>query len=205
MPTSQRFRLLDLPREVRDMIYHATLCNWSVHGPFHHRLAENPDRKIQLESMAHNIEPNILLANKMIYQEAKQVLLKGNLFIHINMVAKNLTLISGAFVRSQVPVVATGHDKVALFKDLVVMKHWINFPEDPSSSTKVELDVILLHEDLPHFCVGLALADVHSRHFAGQSRHMITMLNPFTTTLSPEFLNIMNQVRAPTSLWQVFI
>lgn len=144
--------------------------------------------------MARNIEPNILRANRTIYQEAKQVLLKGSLFVHINIVAKNPTLISGAFVRSQVPVVATGHDKVALFKDLVVMKHCINFPEDPSSSTKAEIDVILLHEDLPRFCVGLALVDIHSRRFAGQSRHMITILNPFATTLSPNYLNIMNQV-----------
>lgn len=194
MPIIEPFRLLDLPREVRDAIYYQILCDWPTQGPFRHSLTNTPDQDLQLEVMARKIEPNILRANRVIYHEAKQILLKGNKFVHIKMIAKNPILLSGAFLRSRVPVVAAGKDNAALFKDLVVMKHSINFPKDPSSSPKVRVDAILLHQDLRSFCQGLALVDVHSRRFAGQSRHSISILNPFATTSIPYYLNPKNQV-----------
>lgn len=197
MSTSEPFRLLDLPQEVRDKIYHGMLCDWPERDLSQHAMGNN--NIIQFAPMRRDISPNVLLANKQIYQEAKQILLKGNLFIHIRMSVKDWSVLHHIFdiaKRPNIPVVAVGNDHVILFKDLVVMTCYIKFPRDPGlDEWNVWVDLILLHRDLGTFCEEVDRVNLSLRHRAAEPEYLITMYNPFNTTLSPDFLNSTNQVR----------
>lgn len=195
--TDKPFRLLYLPREIRDMIYHAALCDWGVQGPIRHGLTD--DRKdIQLQVMTNKVETNILLTSKQVYEEAKQVFLKGNQFVQIRMRAKDPSLIAGAFVFTQIAIVALGRENVSRFKDLVVMKHTIDFPGEEAtlqmSRPEFEVDIIIMKRDLWAFADRMALVDTYTRRSSGHSKHEITIFNPFMKTPSPKFLNVTNLV-----------
>lgn len=194
VPISKPFRLMDLPREVRDGIYGGVLCDWRTGAAFGHILV---DGKVRFAPMRHSIETNILLANKQIYQEAKLVLLKGNQFVLIKTVVNDRSIIPALFIPSQVPVVAAGRDCAAVFKGHVVMTHFIDFSK---TSTALQLlrridriDLVLLHGDLPQFCKALPVLDMLGS-YSVQSKHQVTVHNPFAETLSPDFLSRKNQV-----------
>lgn len=198
MPSSEPFRLLGLPREVRDLIYDEMLCDWPESG----EPPPNPasDGNIQVAVMAPRIEPNILLANEQIHQEAKQAMLKGNHFIHIAMIVRDASIIKAIFLlpRHNIPVVASGRDRATLFKEIVVMTHNIDYPDITTGSpSAIRFDAILLRRDLKLFCNILAGADVFARYDCGHSHHKITIHNPFAKTLTPDFLNPKNQVWVP--------
>lgn len=203
MSISEPFRLLDLPREVRDKIYHGMLCDWPERGVYQYTMLCGED-ELEFASMRRRIVPNILLANKQVYQEAKQVLLKGNLFIHIRLVVRDgfdIPTIFDPADPDHVPVVAVGYDCVALFKDLVVMTHFVDCVKCLTGLQEFgnnQIDFIILHRDLEKFCKKLHLIDLH--HYILPD-HNATMHNPFSKTLSPEFLNRKNQVRCLTALW----
>lgn len=192
--TDEAFRLLYLPRGIRDMIYHEILCDWGVQGPFRHELTDD-QHETRLQVMTNKIETNILLVSKQVHEEAKQVFLKSNQFIHISMSARSPGLIAGAFLRSsKLAIVASGRENVARFKDLVVMKHEIGFPGDERQVRQHEIDIIMLRRDLSTFVKGFAFVDINSRRHVGHSRHEINIFNPFVKTPSPKFLNVKNLV-----------
>lgn len=207
MPPSEPFRLLDLPREIRDTVYRAMLCDWGFFTAFGHTLVNG---NVVFDPMRRDIEPNILLANKQIYQEAKLVLLKGNQFVHIRMDVRNGNIMPAIFIRNNVPVVAVSRvtaNRVApwrrfarrdcgdVFKDLVVMTYSVDFAlQTRTHSEEVDrIDVILLHGHLQQFCRAVALLDV-SGPYSTHTKHKVTIHNPFAKTLSPDFLNYKNQV-----------
>lgn len=192
MPVNEPFRLLDLPREVRDGIYYGMLCDWRQVDTRGQTLL---DGRVRFAPMHLRIETNILLANKQIYQEAKLVLLKGNQFVHIRMVVRDRYTIRELFFPSHIPLVAVGRDCGAVFKDLVVMKHFIEFAKDSASLLyhMCRFDVIVLHRDLPQFCKAVTMLDMLG-NYSVQSKHQVTIHNPFVKTLSPDFLNSKNQV-----------
>lgn len=211
MPPSEPFRLLDLPREIRDNIYHGMLCDFGSLTAFGHTLVNGC---VVFDPMRRDIEPNILLANKQIYQEAKLVLLKQNQFVHIRMDLRNGNILPAIFVRYNVPVVAMSRvaaNRVAarrrparrdcgdVFKDLVVMTYSVDFALQPRTfSQEVDrIDVILLHRELQEFCRAVALLDI-SGPYSSYTKHKVTIHNPFAKTLSPDFLNYKNQVCVPT-------
>lgn len=82
-PTTTWFKLLQLPREIRDMIYEYTLCFAGALAP----LAPSPD----LHS-ADYTDPNpaisLLRANKQIWEEASLCLLKTNTWRVANLVCR---------------------------------------------------------------------------------------------------------------------
>lgn len=194
MPVSEQpFRLLDLPREVRDGIYHGMLCDWRQVAMSGQTLL---DGRVWFAPMHLRIETNILLANKQIYQEAKLVLLKGNQFVHIRMALRDRSRNWDLFLLpSKVPLVAVGRDCRSVFKDLVVMTHFIEFAKTSTGllDRKSRFDAILLHRDLPQFCEAVTLLD-ESASYSVQSKHHVTIHDPFANTLSPDFLNHKNQV-----------
>lgn len=192
MPSIEPFRLLDLPREVRDDIYHGMLCSWQEVGIGNVQAGGT----VHLNPMRRKISPNILLANKQIYQEAKQVLLKANQFVHIEMVIKDSFTIQAIFSSSKVPIVAVGGLDVSRFRDLVVMTYSVDFAKDTRARVqKVDrIDIIILHRDLDPFCEGLVRLDTFTRPYAGQAKHQVAIHDPFASTLSPDFLNYKNQV-----------
>lgn len=199
-PPSKSFKLLDLPREIRDTIYGAMLCDWRK-GPDHNLVRGY----VEFDPIRSEIEPNILLANRQIYQEAKLVLLKENQFVHIRMDVPNSEVIPAIFALYNVPVVSTkrgflgrGSAKPGcayIFKDLVVMTHHVEFAKDPRIRFRRydRLDVILLHRDLQQFCKALAFLDIKGP-YSSHSKHLVIIHNPFAKTLSPDFVNYKNQV-----------
>lgn len=215
MPPSKSFKLLDLPREIRDMIYRGMLCDWQKGALGHIQVSGD----VRFDPMGDDIEPNILLANKQIYQEAKLVLLKENELVHISMDVSNRDVISALFVRYNVPVVSAkralwrqpqgsaklvlwGHPRGSvkpgcadIFKDLVVMTYFVQFAKDPRARFKTweRFDVILLRRDLQQFCKAVAFLDILGP-YSSYSKHLVIMHNPFAKTLSPDFLNYRNQV-----------
>lgn len=191
-PISEPFRLLDLPREVRDDIYRGMLCDWRKGALLGHIVV---DGIVRFAPMRRRIEPNILLANKQIYQEAKLVLLQENQFVLIRMFVRDHSIISILFTHSKVPVVAAGRDCAAVFKDHVVMTHFIELSLNPPrpSGRADRVDLILLHRDLPQFCKAVTLLDMLGK-YSVQSKHQVTIHDPFAKTLSPDFLNRKNQV-----------
>lgn len=194
----QHFRLLDLPREVRDAIYHEMLCDWPKDAtPGHTRVRVRGTVRIAL--MRRRIMPNILLANKQIYQEAKVALLKGNQFVLVKMIVRDRHVESSLLIPSNVPVVAWYRRFTHRFEDLVVMTHFISFDKDRRvhSNERRTLEFILLHRDLQQFCKALSLVNV-TRPWAVQDRHEIYIHNPFAGTIRPGFLSIKNQVFFPT-------
>lgn len=201
VPIPQHFRLLDLPREVRDAIYHEMLCDWPKDAtPGHTRVRVRGTIRYAL--MRHRIMPNILLANKQVYQEAKVVLLKGNQFVLVRMNVRDLHVESSLLVPSNVPVVAWYRRFTRRFEDLVVMTHFISFDNDnrlvrTNHWQRRTLEFILLHRDLQQFCKALSLVNV-TRPWAAQSRHEIFIRNPFSGTIRPGFHSIKNQVCVPT-------
>lgn len=198
MPISEPFRLLDLPREVRDEIYGGILCDWQKGAALGHHVSLQG--RVQFARMCRRIEPNILLANKQIYQEAKLVLLQANQFVLVKIGVRNRSLIKALFLPSQVPVVTARRDCAAAFKDHVVMTHFIDFHlvdffnnSNAHFQRVGQTNLILLHRDLPQFCKAVAQFDMMGRCFV-QSKHQVTIHNPFAQTSSPDFLNHKNQV-----------
>ncbi|KAI7781010.1 hypothetical protein LA080_015353 [Diaporthe eres] len=198
MPISEPFRLLDLPREVRDEIYRGVLCDWQKDAALGHVLVQG---RVQFARMRRRIEPNILLANKQIYQETKLVLLQENQFVCVRIGVRGRSIIKALFLPSQVPVVTARRNCAAVFKDHLVMTHFIDFHlVDFFNNSNAhfrrigQTDLILLHRDLPQFCKEVARFDMMGRYFV-QSKHQVTIHNPFAETLSPDFLNRKNQER----------
>lgn len=215
IPSSKSFKLLDLPREIRDLIYRAMLCDWKKGAIGHIQVSGD----VRFDPLRDDIEPNILLANKQIYQEAKLVLLKDNQFVHISMDVSHRDVLSDIFVQYNVPVVSAkracwrraqgsvmpdlgGYTRGSLkpgcadiFKNLVVMTYYVQFCKDPRARLKKwdRFDFILLRRDLQHFCKAVAFLDILGP-YSTYSKHLVIMRNPFAETLSPDFLNYKNQV-----------
>ncbi|KAL1872694.1 hypothetical protein Daus18300_004240 [Diaporthe australafricana] len=191
MATDAPFRLLDLPRELRDAIYKQVLCDWPEWGALRN---ENQRATIpkKFAVMDHTIQTAILLANRQVYQEAKRAMIVGNQFVHITMKVSDVTTINGIFVPLQVPVVATSPKRCDRFKEIAVMSHHIStFIGDPFQ----KYDAIILRRDLDHFCKALYLVDGVTPHLAAGSKHEITIHDPFAKTLIPDYLNRKNQER----------
>ncbi len=183
MPTDA-FRFVDLPPEIQDRVYRIILCTWPPPQSTYdekRQLAVVPD---QLAYIHHKIDIGILLTNHKISCDAVDVLTKGNLFIRV--------VTRGVHVRSlmmskQVPIVAEGVSVVDAFKGYV-MSHSIemlDYEIFPSCH------MMILHRDLDLFCQAVAGCSI--TNFSTQSKHCVTIHNPFATTSMPNYLDLQNQ------------
>ncbi|CAJ2499910.1 Uu.00g027630.m01.CDS01 [Anthostomella pinea] len=185
---TETFRFMDLPTEVRDNIYHIILCSWPAPKSTWdeaRKLAVVPDEPAV---MHHRIHTGILLANCQIHRDATDVLLKGNLFVKVQMRAS--TNVRAVLVPKQVPIVSMTPSVVAAFKGYA-LTHSINMDADLLFPVA---HLMILHRDLDLFCQ--AVSGDYIQACGPNPQHCITIHNPWETTSTPNYMkNIKNQER----------
>ncbi|KAH9904288.1 hypothetical protein F4778DRAFT_780260 [Xylariomycetidae sp. FL2044] len=158
------FRLLDLPREVRDMIYYEMLCSW-------------PDPEFDPYACCRWVRPGvntaILVANRQVSIEAKDVMWKGNKFIRV--IAHGCGKLA-----AQVPVVCTTPLIVEAFKGYV-MTHSVDAGHLPQS---MAAQFMILQRDLDLLCQYCCV-----RRIISKPHHCITIHNPFENTSDASYMN----------------
>lgn len=199
------FRFLDLPLEVRNDIYNIILCHpppptlWPLEQQ---DLVGLPREDSYL---CHPSETQILRVNHQVHFEAKDVMLRGNQFIHVRV--RNSTGM-GVFIQKivrwrQVPIRVMEPGSRYRFKGFV-MTYLIDWVEkiplhaagllDKPQGDDVEF--MILRRDLDVFCETLAFLGLATlAKFDEGSRHTVEIHNPFDGTLSPDFMSEMNQER----------
>ncbi|KUL88398.1 hypothetical protein ZTR_04914 [Talaromyces verruculosus] len=185
------FRLLDLPTEIRDKIYHEILCTWPAYKSTWDEAKQQAVVPTEVAVMNRKIETAILRTNKQVYQEAKTVLLRGNQFIRVSI--KGFRPLQFLFIPSQVPVVTMNQDAITKYRGFV-MTHSIDITDDPAP-LKGQFEVMILRRDLDRFAAALSKGDISSPNFTATSKHTVTLHNPFVGTFTPNFLDSKNQER----------
>lgn len=162
------FRFRDLPGEVRNKIYQNLLCDF---GP-QSTVVELIDM-YTYEHPRHATETAILTTSKDTYNEAYDIMVKTNRFVHI-------TSAPGVPVRhilltQRVPIVSDQASIVNHFQGFVLAIHVdsISHQEIPEGHPEMAFlepsNVMILHRDLEIFC--RALGDIDSL-FGGNSRDL---------------------------------
>jgi hypothetical protein len=184
MAINQVFRFMDLPPEIRDRIYHIILCTWPPPKSTYdeeRQLAVVPE---ELAYIHHKVDTGILLVNRQIYRDAVDILTKGNLFVRV--VFRGV-YVPWVMMAKQVPIVAQGASVVNAFKGYI-MSHLIEIP----NSTFPSQHMMILGRDLDLFCQALAGCTITK--FGADSKHCVTIHNPFASSTTPNYLDLKNQV-----------
>lgn len=160
-----RLLQLDFPQEIRDCIYAKLLTSK------HEQPCQVHD-KVQ-----HHVEPQILRVNKQIYKEAKDVMLRANLFVKLS---TNLSDLEEIIHHMNLPLVVEG--KAAEAFDCHVLHSIIR---TPSFDNKNAINFVILALDHDKLCQGIettfsytSLVDECDRHTAEVT---VTLVNPFET------------------------
>jgi hypothetical protein len=93
---AQPFRFMDLPRELRDKIYRNLLCSFI--SPL--------DSDSGLAIMNHSLNIDILCTSSKVYEEAHDVMIKTNQFVHVR--SGGGLPISGLFTGHSIPSLVSG-------------------------------------------------------------------------------------------------
>lgn len=202
MRPQKPFRFLDLPLEVRNDIYNVILCTppppelW----PLEQQDIVGLPRKDSY--LCHPLETQILRVNHQVHFEAKDVMLRGNQFIHVRVRhSHNIASFVQQMLRSrQIPIRVIEHESRGLHLKGFVMTYLIDWVEEiPLHAVHLPLDDVefmILRRDLDVFCETLAfLGTATMAKFDEGSRHTVEIHNPFDGTLSPDFMSEMNQER----------
>ena len=155
-------RFLSLPGEIREAIYHEVLC--SVNNKF--------DAGNQYKKYAFDL--NLFLTCQQVYQEARTVFRRDNIFISIETPwpeAQNHVAIDG-----YVPIVISG-DKAMRFQHMH-MKAKINAPQFSQSAEPMRRFVILV-DDLPLFTEMWYYSDLTHPGMNAHLRMTLTLRDPY--------------------------
>ncbi|KAI2622085.1 hypothetical protein GGS21DRAFT_373714 [Xylaria nigripes] len=185
--STEVFRFMDLPPEIRDRIYQIIFCTWPPPKSTYDEKRQLAVVPTSLAYVSQKIDIGLLLTNHQIYQDAMDVLTKGNLFVRV--------VFRGLHVRSimmpkQVPIVAEGMTVVDAFKGYV-MSHQIEMPD---TGIFPPHHMMILWRDLDLFCQALATCG-NGTITGTRSKHCVTVHNPFAETSTPNFLNLERQER----------
>ncbi|KAJ4378004.1 hypothetical protein N0V83_000834 [Neocucurbitaria cava] len=153
MAHQQPFRLLDLPGEIRNRIYHDVLCAFEqtstpVLTALARILRQEPEPN-GINQVSHATETTILRTCRTVHREAYDIMVKSNKFIRIRVTNPGL---SGHLVRTQMPVVTMDRAHVAQFSGYVMQldMHLDAHPDEPT--TYPLLDFMILGRDWETFC-----------------------------------------------------
>ncbi|KAF2801479.1 uncharacterized protein BDZ99DRAFT_577608 [Mytilinidion resinicola] len=156
--TSAPFRLMDLPLELRDIIYAAILCprlpRKETFGTFLHGSLSPPGSTTIIPlgqaAVSHKIETQILRVSKTVHKEAKAVMLRTNRFVRVTSRGVLLTRI----VLDRQLLIWTGRGNELRFNGYM-MHHVIQRTCDRGFPQPPFFDFILLASDLDIFLRGL--------------------------------------------------
>ena len=131
------FRLLDLPAEIRDSIYHEILCMWSTY-PVQWN-GDSHELSVPKGAKKNTIEAAILRTNRQVYQEAKTVMLTGNQFIR----GLGNVSIETFIMPNNLPVLTLNNRKAGDEFKGFVLTHTIDISYDPDEVKSPDEVVIL--------------------------------------------------------------
>ena len=155
LSSSEQFRFLDMPREIRNKIYRNLLCSFAS-APV---TVTDPE----LPHAEHDNSTSILLASKQIHKEAYDTMVKTNRFVRVTSPG-GFPLLS-LLNHLRVPVVAVGRES-SQFKGYVLSvsfscpKHIAAEYEDSHLNTD-PCSLMLLGRDIDRFCETLMDGDVY--------------------------------------------
>ncbi|KAI4693656.1 uncharacterized protein J4E84_002230 [Alternaria hordeiaustralica] len=139
--STQPFRFMDLPGELRNQVYTLLLCSF---GP----PVEQTVRKlgVPIASAGHRAETAILLTSRQVYLEAYDVMVKANRFVVVRAFPPIPVM---DIIRQSVVTVITYNDlHISQFKGHILSVTL----SMPAPSHEPPMSVMLLARDLPSFC-----------------------------------------------------
>jgi hypothetical protein len=151
--STEPFRFLDLPGEIRNNVYNLLLCS------FDDELNPEPGPISSVSRRCPSFSASSLLrTNKQIHDEAFDYMIKRNQFIRIS--CRGLDA-RGLFIDDRVPVITTDAEEVDQFNGCV-MHMTLSKPVFATSSPSafVEYDMIVLLADLPLLCEKLDIESI---------------------------------------------
>lgn len=116
------FRFLDLPFEIRELVYHELLCTWEM---------QHEKERARLVTR-HDNPTSILRTSKQLYNESYDYLVRHNQFIHLN--CTNVSIRLHPLGRHILPITEDPR-KIKAFKGYVARVTWSisNTPANPQS------------------------------------------------------------------------
>ncbi|KAI0843529.1 hypothetical protein F5Y06DRAFT_302673 [Hypoxylon sp. FL0890] len=178
---TQTSRFLSLPLEIRQAIYRETL------RPYEARQKNAGPQTSSRRFVLHRMDTEILRVNRQVSKEAYEVMLKSHMFIRI--VTRGVDL-KDVFYNNPMPVLSMDKGLVRRCKALA-MTHGII--RHDTSATNYHL--LIVCKDLDLFCRCLAEGESRIDGFGADTIHTIILHDPFTSTSTPNYLNVTNQER----------
>ncbi|KAF2250252.1 hypothetical protein BU26DRAFT_518666 [Trematosphaeria pertusa] len=204
----QPFRLMDLPAEIRDLIYQEMLCCFDPVEPPCTPGNCNAKNHLYCNSITpatHAIETTILRTCKQVHREAYDIMVKTNQFVNIQ--TQDIPL-SQLLISSNLPVVTMDRAHTAQFQGYVMSVNmsaipggWVGDPLDsdddmdaddwdpharaPPAGTGPRFNFMILGRDWDAFCRMLTHVDAEMEGFSTSVKVVLT-LNGYPAQL-PDF------------------
>lgn len=169
---TKNFPLLEIPRELRDSIYHEALCDWPAPQSTRGQLA------IHLRPITrvyHKINTALLRVNRQVSVEALEVMIKSNLFIRVVTHGVDMNRILRLL---PVPILSMNTTFVKQFTGFI-MTHCIANPREDSYPS---YHLAILRRDLDMFCRVISMADIHIPRFGSRTIHSVVIHDLFKNT-----------------------
>jgi hypothetical protein len=176
--TTKPFRFSDLPGEIRNKIYAILLCSFE-HQETDATATGLHKLDLNITMLRHNISPQILRTSRTVYNEARYVMQRTNLFVVVTF-ASNFGDLAGLMMGKHLPILPVSWN----FKGFVMAHDVVT----PDSTGKDLVRFAFLYRDLPCFCSALSdmkwLAKGHDENIS----HSVTLVNPCEDTTEPNSL-----------------
>lgn len=188
--TSEPFRFLDLPREIRNQIYQIVLCSFAPR-PTTITIPDDPELDFDftdtLARVEHDTRTSILLTSRQIHREAYDTMVKTNRFVRLT--SSGGIPLRGLFSHLQVPVVTSSHASAffngyVLSVSLVCPKHISNAQQHNSYNVD-PCSLMLLGRDMDVLCDVLMDGDIYIPGFGMEISLKLTIAPGATLEPSP--------------------